>query len=549
MCFGMDGFSKLFGFNLFFFSLLFVVLASCASVKTPPGGPKDTTPPQVDLLRSTPNMQTYFSERSLILTFDEWISTGDAFSQIVISPPLTYPYELQTKGKSIQFSFDPKEALRENATYTINFGDYVRDYTAGNTAENLRFLFSTGAVIDSLTFSGFVEDAYTQKPVADVLVMLYDEVADSVVHRQKPFFFSKTNQEGQFEINNIREGTYKLFVLSDQNRNYLYDLPTEEIGFSDSLVLINKPEGTILAQPIKLFAEALPFRLLDFDTRTFGKLALRFSRPPVGLSYQASPAFETHFSEIKDDSLLIWYIPRVEADSLQQVYLRDSVNNILDTLAFRMNQRTLEQSSLQPDLQPGGVKHHPDKSYELTFKRPVRDIDAGKIRWWADSIEQVIPLLIFRDTLNERNVRIHPAWKEQQTYFFSFLPGAFTDIFGQTNDSLDFSIMIDERAAYGTLQVNLKTLPPSPNYLVYLLDNAGKKKDVKKIGPLDQKALVFEMLRPGNYFLEIVADFNQNGVWDTGNYHARKQPEPVLKQPVPEIRANWDLEIDINWIQ
>jgi len=51
-----------------------------------------------------------------------------------------------------------------------------------------------------------------------------------------PEYISKTDDQGFFQINNIRNEAFKLFVLRDVNQNYLYDVPDEEIAFSDSLV-------------------------------------------------------------------------------------------------------------------------------------------------------------------------------------------------------------------------------------------------------------------------------------------------------------------------
>ncbi|NNF36800.1 MAG: hypothetical protein HKN68_22045, partial [Saprospiraceae bacterium] len=48
-------------------ALLIIVmwLASCAqqSTRGPRGGPRDETPPSIDTVKSTPNLQTNFSER------------------------------------------------------------------------------------------------------------------------------------------------------------------------------------------------------------------------------------------------------------------------------------------------------------------------------------------------------------------------------------------------------------------------------------------------------------------------------------------------------
>jgi len=103
--------------------------------------------------------------------------------------------------------------LRENATYTINFGEAVQDLTEGNAVPDMRFVFSTGDQIDSLELSGTVMDALTRAPAKDVYVMLYENTADTVVRTERPFYFGKTNDQGTYKIQNLRAGTFKIFAL------------------------------------------------------------------------------------------------------------------------------------------------------------------------------------------------------------------------------------------------------------------------------------------------------------------------------------------------
>ncbi|MGA1048974.1 MAG: hypothetical protein ACO3UU_13285 [Minisyncoccia bacterium] len=36
---------------------------------------------------------------------------------------------------------------------------------------------------------------------------------------------------------------------------------------------------------------------------------------------------------------------------------------------------------------------------------------------------------------------------------------------------------------------------------------------------------------------------NQNKKWHTGNIHLKIQPEPIVREEVKGIRANWDFEL------
>lgn len=64
--------------------------------------------------------------------------------------------------------------------------------------------------------------------------------------------------------------------------------------------------------------------------------------------------------------------------------------------------------------------------------------------------------------------------------------------------------------------------------------------------PLTSSIFTKKLFQPGNYDLRILYDDNQNGLWDTGHYNLRLQPEKVvsLSQKL-QVKANWDNERDI----
>ena len=128
-------------FPLFLLLLSLYYLLGCANQGQLSGGKKDTRPPAVDTLKSTPNYQTNFKKQTIKLVFDEWVQLKDVFNQVVVSPPLQEKFNVSLKKKTVSFKFNENEVLRENATYTINFGDCVQDLTERNPAQDLRFVF------------------------------------------------------------------------------------------------------------------------------------------------------------------------------------------------------------------------------------------------------------------------------------------------------------------------------------------------------------------------------------------------------------------------
>ena len=210
----------------------------CANVVSPTGGPKDKLPPVV-LLASPENQSTMFHGKEIHITFDEYVTLNNPNSNILISPPLENNPDYKLNGKSLIIKF--KEPLRADVTYSINFGEAIKDLHEGNILKGYSYVFSTGDNIDTLTLEGKLLQADTHKPTADYYVMLYcdenDTIGiDSLPYLVKPYYLTKSDKDGNFKFSGLKERDYLIFALKDENSNLRFDLPNESIAFLDSLV-------------------------------------------------------------------------------------------------------------------------------------------------------------------------------------------------------------------------------------------------------------------------------------------------------------------------
>lgn len=215
-----------------YIGIVFIAL-SCAKIVTPTGGPKDINPPQIKSSQPE-NYSTRFNAKEVTITFDEFIQLKDLNKSLIISPPLDEKPMIRVKNKSLIIRFESE--LRDSSTYNIYFGDALQDFNEGNPYKNFQYVLSTGSFIDSLAISGQILNSSDLSPVEDVYVMLYSDLADSVPYKQIPEYLSKTDKNGIFRINNIRNANFKIFALKDGNNNYRFDVNSEEIAFSDSLI-------------------------------------------------------------------------------------------------------------------------------------------------------------------------------------------------------------------------------------------------------------------------------------------------------------------------
>ena len=166
-------------FLLIIFSIFkLVVLPGCANIVPPQGGFRDTIAPA--LTRVNPrDSSVNFTGKKISFTFDEYVTVENFSQNLMVSPipklPPTYISRLNTLTVTL------KDTLEPNTTYTLNFGDAVKDVNEGNIMKNFSYVFSTGPRIDSLSFHGHVVLAETGEADSTLTVMLHTSAADSAV--------------------------------------------------------------------------------------------------------------------------------------------------------------------------------------------------------------------------------------------------------------------------------------------------------------------------------------------------------------------------------
>ncbi len=545
-------------------SLLLIVLSlfACARQGVPTGGPKDTTPPKIDSLASSPNFSTRFNEPRIQLTFDEWIVLKDAPTQVLISPPLNKRPDISLKGKTVTVKFAEGEVLRPNTTYTVNFGNAVLDLHEGNPAKDLRFVFSTGDFIDSLTVSGSVVDAFTGEPVENVSVMLYEHLEDSVARNEKPFYLAKTNKSGVFNMQNVKAGRFRMLGYEDKDQNLKWSSDNESIAFTDSSMNIT-PAISRRFTSLRLFKDQARFRLFDKNANRYGLVKLVYTGSPGAIRLRTVPEVSTLrlLPVSSQDTLLIWYdLPEPTGWQLlaggDTVVVRD-LSRVDFLKSYRLGQvqeaspvRSTERGSkpaaaatVVTKTQPTKtVNQNPAKPTFLDFITPITAVDTNKWRLNVDS-SQLRGFIIRPDSTDPRRVQIIVPWMAGKIYQLLALPGAVTDFYGVRNtDTIRVAYTVLSDKQLGGLNLTVSSLVPKGNYVLQLL-NGKEVVEVRRFqAELNEKRLTFANLLTAVYTVQLIEDRNGNGQWDTGDFYAHRQPERVFTKKLDALRANWEVE-------
>lgn len=268
--------------------MAFLIAGGCAQQGAPSGGPQDENPPKV-LNTDPPNYSTDFNTDKITITFDEYLDMGNFTQELVVSPPMEEKPLVRMRKKSLIIEFE--EELKEDVTYTFNFGEGIKDLNEQNVLMNYEYVFSTGDYLDSLSVKGRLRNAFDLTiPETPIFVMLYSSLEDSVPLTEIPYYVGRADKEGNFAVNNLRKDIYKIFVLKDGNNNFLYDLPSERIAFLDTSLRV---DGTYFR---KLLLESGTYDSTDLQPDT-----LRLDVDTTGMSRDSITMLLDSLESIKPD--------------------------------------------------------------------------------------------------------------------------------------------------------------------------------------------------------------------------------------------------------
>ena len=535
--------------KILFTILSLAIISGCAKRGNPTGGPIDSLPPV--LVNANPKLNTTnFESEEIRLTFDEFVKLDKVQDQLIISPPLEKnAYEIKpltgvTKKVFLKFI----DSLDINTTYTINFGNSIKDNNEGNPLTFFNYTFSTGETIDSLYVKGNISDAYNIETDEYVSIHLYridSTLNDSIIYIKQPTYVSNSLDSTSYIFQNLKEGKYHIIAMKDVDNNYFFDPFYDKIGFIDSLITL--PKDSII--DFKLFKEETELiwdrpHFINSEKIGFGyygKLDLKKieinSVIPDSIDY-------TYTKEEMSDTIYLW-LSNNSFDSLNFNLIEKDTTK-LSTIKFDRKRDTLIDS-LNVSAKTVNVIHLKE-SFKLSSNIPIKKIEDSLI-----SVRDIDSILVpfvssVNDNLDEIDIKFEVS--PSDNYRILILPNAIKDIKGVTNDTLQFNLTSQSLEDYGNIFLDVIRNTQS-KFILHLINQNGDI--VREYDNVDQNITYnFEYIRPGEYSFRLIEDLNKNNIWDTGNYLQRVKPEPVYYFPSElEVRANWDLNetFDLNKTQ
>lgn len=522
-----------------FVFLISLTFFRCANMQRPTGGPKDSLPPKI-LNESPENYTTNFKAKEIVLTMDEYIKLNNQFKEFSISPDLDKQPEYKIRKKTLHIILP--DSLEKNTTYTINFGKGLVDYNEGNPILNYNYVFATGPELDSLQITGSVTNAFTkvfdEKIDKDVKVLLIPTSQDTIFGKRKANIFTLVDSSGNFTFRNLKEDTYRIYALKEQNNDRIYNNPEESVGFiKDSIVLNRNISGVKIA-----YSKGKPekFRTIEKKIEKNGRILLTFNQPID------DPNISIIEPQLKDDSYTIQYanskdssftfIDKLDFDSIK-FQIADN-KNILDTVLIRRSKNEKYERFIEPIL---NINNKVDKIKHITLTAayPIANVDKAKILLTEDSTSRR-NFQLQQDSIVKNLYHIRFNWKPNKNYELTLEEKAILSPFEDFNKEVKTKFTLDQSENYGDIKFKISGIEKDIPYIVELIDEKKEKVFDSRI-LVNTDEIFYNKFPGGKYSLRIIKDLNGNKRWDGADVYKKIQAEPIwYLDKTFTIRANWE---------
>ena len=547
-----------------------IIISSCAKISPLEGGYKDTLSPV--LIYSNPkNHSINFKEKVFSFEFDEIIDASELSQKLIISPYLNSRPELKFKKNSLLLTFD--SSFKENTTYILNFADGVKDITEGNPAKNTKLVFSTGNKIDSSFVSGFVLDPLKNKFIDGALVVLYNKKDSLGLFNKKPLYFSFSNKDGSFLIENIKPGEYKMYSFIDENESFVAEAKNEAFGYVPNSLKLDSFVSNInislfKENPQKLKLDRKRERGLVYEL-TYSKYIKRvnvYTKNFINYSLNDNNLLRFYKDSLKKDSTFVV----IEAfDSLQE--------KTIDSLFVSFGKESKRVSKLSHQLKTSNRNDLDDTLLlNFSFSKPINN-KLFSFSFYVDTIFYTGPYYsksiwnknktknktkvylnqnaigLFVDSLRNKAIADSLVYEKDSIYtlfknyyknlkkdrvFFVVPRGSVVSIEKDTLNKIEKNFLFRGKDFYGSVSGSISGL--GNNIIIQLisedLNRTYKNKELNNI-------FYFNKVEPGKYYIKIIKDNNKNNKWDYGSILKDVGSEEIVyyKEKI-EVRSNWTIE-------
>ena len=594
--------------SIILFNLLLLTIFSCARMGSPDGGWYDETPPKI-LGTSPANGSDDVNSKKVTILFNEFVKLDNPTEKVVVSPPQLEAPEVKVSGKRITvalqdtlkpnttYTIDFSDAITDNNEGNP-LGNYTYSFSTGNRIDTMEV---AGYVLEAQNlepikgilvglYRNLSDTAFQHEP------MMRIARTDGNGH-----FVIKGVAKGDYRIYALQDmdGNYKFNQASEKIAftpeiimpSFKPDVRQDTI-WSDSLHINDikqvpythfLPDDVVLSaftqiQTNRYFLKAERKEPDHFTLfYSYGNAEL----PEIkGLNFSEKNAFVVEPS-LNQDTITYWLrdtmlvnqdtlhmqVSYLANDSLGKLVRQTDTLEVLSKVPYekRLKQQKEEYDKWKQQQEKNkkkgepyqteypttplevriknGTQIAPDENPTFILPSPVAVCDTSKIHLYekVDTLWQRAKYQFGNVPGVPRQYKLVGAWNPGHEYSLELDSATFIDIYGKASRKIKQSIKVSSLDEFSTLIVSLQRME-GKNCLLQLLNESDKP--IKEVVAKNNEA-TFYYVKPGTFYLRLIVDENDNGVWDTGLYNTR-QPKAVYYY-TKEIECKAKRDVRITW--
>lgn len=505
--------------------ILIAIISSCAQPGVLTGGEKDEVAPRPLFNKSSPQQAIKNIEPKRIdIAFDEYFTLSNPQKNIVITPN-TLDFKAKMSGKRLVLDLEGE--YLENTTYTVSLNRAVKDLSEGNDSL-VFFVFSTGNEIDQGKANFIVQDAYSNVPVKDYVVGLFNEEIPSD-SSAKPIYIGQSSNTGEVKFNYLKEQDYFVYAFNDINKNGAYDKGEAGGRLKEAYTISDSLNGVV---PILLVNKQEESFRINQNLQTPGIWSFKFTQP-VDSSQVLLDNEKLVFRKWNEteDSVAFYFEGLEKLEELEMIYSGDKKDTLSKKYFPDLKVKLTYEDNRENAKLPYG------KDFSVVFNDVIKEVDSTKI---LSSDGRSIPTKI-----NGNELLI--AWEDLRnadSLEIDFIPSSIAFANFSQEDTLSFLMSSQKVSDVGNIIVKADSIFPQ-GFLELLKQN--KVIQQQRVNT-DSDAVQFKNLQPGSYTFKFVYDTDNNGEWTGGSIYENKSPEKVVWfSESSKLRANWEIETTLQF--
>ena len=534
--------------------IILLFIGSCAVIKPPSGGPKDTTPPLLVYEEPSSGTLQYKGEQ-IRLEFSEYMDEASIEKGIRIFPNIEGEVSINTRGKILSVDFP--DNLEENKTYVINLSRDIKDEHGVEMAEAKFLAYSTGDKIDNSSISGIV---WSDGPMSVHLWRIIKQDSLENIFQTMPDYFTDVSNKGTYNFQFLSAGNYLLLALDRNAAGLALDTRRMEYGlFWQKIIALNQDQSITEVNVItKKEQPQLRLQRGEWNANNWGRIV--FNRPLNDLDdhYSVILGYDDGTTEspvsfhdpVNPNSLILIRSDKSPISSkirikVKNIFIDDMVfldSALVSVIVPQDDKNYIELIKLKEVVTITPTANKDTVYLELKFSEPIPQWGLDYELYKNDTIS-VSKRIVY---INPIWVNILPQdnWEPRINYTLKIFASDTLENMGKMlQDSIiTVNIKTTDYQGYGGLYIPIAgQIDSLLGAVLHSIENP-EQKNLSFVN--SQQRLEFNQVREGRYTLTLFSDRNNDKTYTTGTAKPLKPAEWFHVMPdTIEIRTNWDIEL------